>query len=94
MCEQRTVYCQIFFAFSTLLARQSILFYCRYEFQYKLPKSSENEYKVMEKTDIRKSPSPLESPMFAGSAYYAWKREAVEFMIQGIDRFYLNVIPQ
>ena len=35
----------------------------------------------MEKTDVRKSPSPLESPMFAGSAYYAWRFEAVAFML-------------
>ena len=58
-------------------------FIFRYEFHFDLPKASDSDHKLMEKTDIRKAPSPLNSPMFAGSAYYAWKREAVEFMITG-----------
>ena len=58
----------------------------RYEFQYKLP-VNKGIYATMEKTNIKKSPSPLDTPMFSGSAYYIWKREAVEFMLRGTSAF-------
>ena len=35
----------------------------------------------MKRTETKKDPSPLDIPMFAGSAYYVWRYEAVEFFL-------------
>ena len=51
-------------------------------YHYKLP-SKDDDHAVMERTEEKKAPSPIDSPMFAGSAYFIWKRDAVQFMLKG-----------
>ncbi|XP_078488323.1 beta-1,3-galactosyl-O-glycosyl-glycoprotein beta-1,6-N-acetylglucosaminyltransferase 3-like [Ciona intestinalis] len=52
----------------------------RYEYHFVLP-DTQGDYVVMGKTNIKKEPSPLDIPMFIGSAYYVLKRQAVEFIM-------------
>nr|XP_039263934.1 beta-1,3-galactosyl-O-glycosyl-glycoprotein beta-1,6-N-acetylglucosaminyltransferase 3-like [Styela clava] len=53
----------------------------RYELHFDLPSNPKNDHSVMKKTDIKKSPPPHKFEMFAGSAYYIFKRAAVEFIL-------------
>nr|CAB3248564.1 beta-1,3-galactosyl-O-glycosyl-glycoprotein beta-1,6-N-acetylglucosaminyltransferase 3-like [Phallusia mammillata] len=53
----------------------------RYLFRYVLPTDNDVNYSVMRKTDISKSQSPLDTPMFAGSAYFIFKYKAVECIL-------------
>lgn len=53
----------------------------RYEYHFEVPTGTDNQYAVMKRTDTKKEPSPLDIPMFAGSAYYIWRYEAVHFFL-------------
>lgn len=51
-------------------------------FHYKLPDDG-NNHATMVKTDVTKASSPLDTPMFGGSAYYIFKYKAVRFILSG-----------
>uniref|UniRef100_H2Z400 Glucosaminyl (N-acetyl) transferase 3, mucin type n=1 Tax=Ciona savignyi TaxID=51511 RepID=H2Z400_CIOSA len=52
----------------------------RYQYHFTLPPPG-NDYATMDKTNVKKEASPLNSPMFIGSAYYILKRQAVRFIM-------------
>ena len=54
----------------------------RYQFVYELP-DEKNPYATMKKTETKKSDSPLDAPMFAGSAYFIFSWRAVNFILKG-----------
>lgn len=53
----------------------------RYQFVYELP-DEKNPYATMKKTETKKSDSPLDAPMFAGSAYFIFSWRAVNFILK------------
>lgn len=53
----------------------------RYELHFDLPSDPKHDHSLMKKTDIKKDPPPHNFEMFAGSAYYIFKRAAVEYMM-------------
>ena len=57
-----------------------IFYISRYKFKYKVPANKG----YMEKTEEEKGDNPLGIKMFAGSAYYVFTYEAVDFIVNGL----------